>query len=498
MMSNYKKPYIAQLEVTDFPKNFTSKDYGYVITAKGEGFKTYTSKYLYFNKNKTIKINVINKNVKVQVDIFKNGNEWQGGAILKHFPSDSENSYNTYSLKSTEAKAKQSENNIKETYLSQGLEVGWLLIKKKETVDSLLKRIYIKPPTTREYSIFRNNNAHIQNLNEKNVNTVLQPCQIVIISNKYGNYPALNEYKKLAFSIEEKIKKLKMMDTFDPEFFAQNYELLFDYWEQANEMILANEIPVDKVAEFKKSYCDPDKEDSALEQVEDKAGGAMGYVEAKDNGNRKLKADEIKVLKEESIKKAKKIADEIDKAYKIELKNNSPLARPVNSKKFRQKYIKLFNQLDEIAKNDFQAIKKVNYSPALKNFLKNDILLRDEAFKGGLKMYDKMIMDLGKVSAGLKDAKRMVIGLGIAVGAVEVLDAYGTGDKELGTKVLLAESAKFAGGLLGGALAGAGAVLIVGSTGGTAIVVIAVASYYGGKYVGDGAKDLVAKKVGIC
>ena len=113
-------------------------------------------------------------------------------------------------------------------------------------------------------------------------------------------------------------------------------------------------------------------------------------------------------------------------------------------------------------------------------------------------MYDKMIMDLGKVSAGLKDAKRMVIGLGIAVGAVEVLDAYGTGDKELGKKVLLAESAKFAGGLLGGALAGAGAVLIVGSTGGTAIVVIAVASYYGGKYVGDGAKDLVAKKVGIC
>ena len=167
MMSNYKKPYIAQLEVTDFPKNFTSKDYGYVITAKGEGFKTYTSKYLYFNKNKTIKINVINKNVKVQVDIFKNGNEWQGGAILKHFPSDSENSYNTYSLKSTEAKAKQSENNIKETYLSQGLEVGWLLIKKKETVDSLLKRIYIKPPTTREYSIFRNNNAHIQNLKKK-------------------------------------------------------------------------------------------------------------------------------------------------------------------------------------------------------------------------------------------------------------------------------------------------------------------------------------------
>ena len=84
------------------------------------------------------------------------------------------------------------------------------------------------------------------------------------------------------------------------------------------------------------------------------------------------------------------------------------------------------------------------------NFLKNDIILRDEAFKGGLKMYDKMIMDLGKVSAGLKDAKRMVIGLGIAVGAVEVLDAYGTGDKELGKKVLLAESAKFAGGLLGG------------------------------------------------
>lgn len=497
-MGNYKKPYIAQLLVTDFPKNFNSKDYGYVITAKGEGYKTYNSGYLYFKNNKTIRVNVLSSRVVVQVDIFKNGNIWQGGAILKHFSSESKKPYNTFSLKSTQSKTEKKENNIKKTYLSQDLEVGWLLIKREETVESLLKRIYIKSPTTREYSIFRNNNSHIQNLDEKNINTILEPSQVVIISNKYGNYPPLNEYKKLAFSIEEKIKKLKIMDKFDPLFFAQNYELLFDYWKEANDMILANELPEDRVAKFKKVYCATDTEDTTLEKVEDKAGAIMGYVEAKDSGSRKLRADEIQTVKEEAIKKAKKIADEIDKAYKNELRNNSPLSRPINSKKFRQKYIKLFNQLDEIAKNDFHAVKQVNYSPALKNFLKNDILLRDEAFKGGLKMYDKMIMDLGKVSAGIKDAKRLVIGLGVSVGAIEVLEAYGTGDNELGKKVLLAESAKFTGGVIGGAIAGGGAALIIGTTGGTAIVVIAVVSYYGAKYTGDGAKELVSKRVGIC
>ncbi|MEB6479300.1 hypothetical protein [Acinetobacter vivianii] len=73
-----------------------------------------------------------------------------------------------------------------------------------------------------------------------------------------------------------------------------------------------------------------------------------------------------------------------------------------------------------------------------------------------------------------------------------------SGNKELAKKVTYVETAKFVGGLVGGAVASAGAVLIVGSTGGGAIVVIAIAAYFGGKYTGDITKDIVANKVGIC
>jgi BMFP domain-containing protein YqiC len=43
-------------------------------------------------------------------------------------------------------------------------------------------------------------------------------------------------------------------------------------------------------------------------------------------------------------------------------------AKSCNRQKFRKKYIKLFNELDAVAKKDFQAVKQVNYSPALKRF----------------------------------------------------------------------------------------------------------------------------------
>jgi hypothetical protein len=69
---------------------------------------------------------------------------------------------------------------------------------------------------------------------------------------------------------------------------------------------------------------------------------------------RTLKANEVKELKEEAIKKANNIAKKIDQAYVYEESIRSPLARAVNRQKFRKKYIKLFNELDAVAKKDFK------------------------------------------------------------------------------------------------------------------------------------------------
>lgn len=498
-MTKYTDRHVAQLEITEFPKPYTAKNYAYVITAKAEGLKTYVSGLLNFKNNKTIQIDVASKDVIVQVDIFLNNtSKWQRGAILKHHKADAGVKIDKISLKSTQALNSNKENHIKTVYMKEGVEVGWLLIRKDESVDALLKRIYLYQPTTKEFSIFKNNNAHITELSSNGLMTILKPCQVVILSNKYGNDTKLSEYRNLARSIEEKLKTLKKIDKFDAKFLAENYELLYDYWDMAQEMVLANEVPKDKVAEFKKVYCDVDREDTTLEQAEDKTGAIVGYREEKDKASRTLKANEIKEIKENAIKKVNNIAKKIDQAYAYEESIKSPLARAVNREKFRQKYINLFNELDAVAKQDFHAVKQVNYSPALKRFLKTDILLRDDAFRGGLKALDQKILDLGKISAGLKDAKRLVVGLGVAIGAVQVLEAYATGDKELTRKVAYVETAKFAGGMVGGALSGFIAGIVVGTSGTGAIVIIAIAAYYGGKQSGDLIQKKASRYLEIC
>lgn len=499
-MAKYSQPKFAQAVLKNLPKHIALSRLKYVITAKtSEAKSTYVSKLTPFNKfMKTHKIEVNYDTAVVQVDIFLD-DKWYQGAILPHLAQSESGKFTEIKFKYHHSKSSPiEENKIQKVYIKEGMEVGWLLIREDETVDALLKRIYAYHPTVKEFSIFKNNNAHLPELSTNGPMTVLKPCQVVILSNKYGNDPKLSEYKQLASSVESKLKLLRKIDKFDAKFLAHNYELLYDYWNMAQEMVLANEVPKDKVAEFKKVYCDADREDTTLEKVEDKAGAIVGYREEKDRDLRTLKANEVKELKEEAIKKANNIAKKIDQAYVYEESIRSPLARAVNRQKFRKKYIKLFNELDAVAKKDFQAVKQVNYSPALKRFLKTDILLRDEAFKDGLKAFDQKILDLGKISAGLKDAKRLVIGLGVAVGVVQVLEAYATGEKELAKKVAYVETAKFAGGMAGGALGGFIAGIVVGTSGGGAIVIIAIAAYYGGKQTSDLIEEKASRYLEIC
>lgn len=52
---------------------------------------------------------------------------------------------------------------------------------------------------------------------------------------------------------------------------------------------------------------------------------------------------------------------------------------------------------------------------AMRKYMKTDSLIRSDAVRGGLKHYDKMIVDLGKISVGLRMGKQLVVGLGASI-----------------------------------------------------------------------------------
>lgn len=495
-MTQYKPQKIAGLKLYNLPKNASINHYRYTIELESSETTTFSDKKKRpFNKNnETEKIYINHSETKVCVTIYQ-GDKIIRSLILRHYDQKS-GTLDSYNLQGGSTVNSTKENHIKEHYIDEKIEVGWLLIRKSETVDSLLKRIYKNPPTLKEFSLFRNNNIHIKDIENKNVNTVLLPSQVVILSNKYGNDSNLNHYKKLAKSIEEKRQKLSQYDDFDGVLLSENYELLSDYWQYANEMVLSTEIPEDKVATFKKRYCGDDG--SFIEDTEKTTAAVVGYIDEKDKVNRALKENEILKVKEDAIKKANAIGVKIDSAYKYEKSINSELSRASNFKRFRKKYRKFYYELDQIAKSDFQAVEKVNYNPALKKHFKDYTLLRNSGFRGGLKRYDEMIEKLGRISTGLKQGKFLVVGLGISISALNILEAYSTGDDELAKKVLKIEGGAMLAGAVAGFVVAGAVVLIIGTGGSMSPFVIAAGSAVIGNISSDKAKDYLAEKAGVC
>nr|WP_317200937.1 hypothetical protein [uncultured Psychrobacter sp.] len=96
-------------------------------------------------------------------------------------------------------------------------EVAWYLVKKKETVDSFLKRALLHTPTQMDKGIFLANNTHL-------IGTPyleLQPGDIVVLSNTTNpNSTELTKMKIYAKTAKSKIEELKKTRGFDPELFA--------------------------------------------------------------------------------------------------------------------------------------------------------------------------------------------------------------------------------------------------------------------------------------
>ncbi|MDH1917254.1 hypothetical protein N5D81_15045, partial [Acinetobacter junii] len=347
-MAKYSQPKLAQAVLKNLPKHIALSRLKYVITAKtSEAKSTYVSKLTPFNKfMKTHKIEVNYDTVVVQVDIFLD-DKWYQGAILPHLAQSESGKFTEIKFKYHQSKSSPiEENKIQKVYIKEGMEVGWLLIREDETVDALLKRIYAYHPTVKEFSIFKNNNAHLPELSTNGPMTVLKPCQVVILSNKYGNDPKLSEYKQLARSIEEKLNLLRKSSNFDAAFFAANYELLYDYWSHATEMALANlsdQKKVITVDEFRKEYCRGD--DDLLDQVEERTGQIVDSADQKSERDRKLKKNQLLVMKETSLEKVIKSNDAIMAAYQSEQLMKSKYANPKHFSDFKKKHASLYRQL---------------------------------------------------------------------------------------------------------------------------------------------------------
>lgn len=515
-MAKYPQPKLAQAVLKNVPKHIALPRLKYVITAKtSEAKSTYVSKLTPFNKfMKTHKIEVNYDTAVVQVDIFLD-DKWYQGAILPHLAQSESGKFTEIKFKYHQAQSSPiEENKIQKVYIKEGMEVGWLLIREDETVDALLKRIYAYPPTAKEFSIFKNNNAHLPELSTNGPMTVLKPCQVVILSNKYGNDPKLSEYKQLASSVEDKLKLLRKSSNFNAAFFAANYELLYDYWSHATEMALANVSDQKKVVtvdEFRKEYCQGD--DDLLDQVEERTGQIVDSAEQKSERDRKLKKNELLIMKETSLEKVIKSNDAIMAVYQSEQLMKSKYANPKHFSDFKKKYASLYSQLGTALK-DMHVVEPQTQIPLMRKYMKTDSLIRSDAVRGGLKHYDKMIVDLGKISIGLRMGKQLVVGLGAAIFFKNTVDAYNTGDMELTKKVAMIEGSKIAGGVVGGwggKIVGGGFVYVIGMAAGAVgytmtlpvsltitAVVVGTGIIVGGKYGSEYMEDLSKNITGIC
>lgn len=192
-------------------------------------------------------------------------------------------------------------------------------------------------------------------------------------------------------------------------------------------------------------------------------------------------------------------------------------AKPKHFSDFKKKHASLYRQLGTALK-DMHIVEPQTQIPLMRKYMKTDSLIRSDAVRGGLKHYDKMIVDLGKISVGLRMGKQLVVGLGAAIFLKNTMDAYNTGDMELTKKVAVIEGSKIAGGIIGGTVGNfggkvvaRGVIYIIGLVAGAAgytislpvsltitAVVIGAGVIGGGKYGADLAEDELKKRTGVC
>lgn len=496
-MAKYDSPRISQLYIEEVPHNLSIVKFKYKVTKKIGNKVIYTSKFMSFNKNKTFLIKVDDDSEKVQADVYLN-DKWFKGYILKHYKSDAEIKFDKASLKSTQSLNSENTGHIKELKLSQDAEVGWLLVKKEQTFDSLLKKIYKKVPTRSELDVFRHANAHISDLQDLNLNKKVMPGQIILITNKKHS-KQLSEHKKLALEAERIFQFLCSQEGFDPEFYANNFELLVDYLNLAKQVQIAKFEYLKTVDGHKEIYCG----DITLNKDAEALNAVGIYSDKFNEKNSKYNEKMTGRAREILVEQLNKDVLALQAAYQSELKNNTKYGNNKHHAAFRKKYYEIFLKIEQTVSNNFVVMKdNKEFSKTLKNIVKDTSGVRAPDFMGGLKFNVSLMEQIGRATISLKLGMKLVLYFYIAESATKVYGAYNTGDSEYAMKVTTVEvlylgtgyAAGMAGTWLGGLAGGAAAGALTGSqvglvlgipTGGTSVAIgAAIGGVVGGVAAG--------------
>ncbi|MNS86808.1 hypothetical protein D3C71_1282960 [compost metagenome] len=247
---------------------------------------------------------------------------------------------------------------------------------------------------------------------------------------------------------------MKRDKNFDEQFFAQNYEFLYDAVADKRTQLTHKNIFENNDHPLVQKF-DNDESDSAWGTVL-KSGidAAMSFSEG-------------------TTQKLYKVHGEIAQKLAEERAKGSSLANPKNFKAFRKKYAYLYDELNgESTKKIFrwdQSIKTNN----MRRMISQSSLARDATYKGGIKAYIEKMGEISKVGKAVQGGGYLFL----------ALDIYSAGDAivnakpEEKTRTTVVETSKIIGGLGGGAIA---SFIVLGVvTGGTGWVALGVAAGVG-------------------
>ena len=338
-------------------------------------------------------------------------------------------------------------------------EVAWYLVKKQESVDSFLTRIYINPYRKDVEEVnFRANNPHLKGNPVLN----LYPGDIVVLSNtSNSNSKELAKMKKEASEAMTKFASVKKEFGFDAESFAYNADMLQGMLMQADYVALTK----DPVKNLDTSSDGIDY--GTLAAVS--AGTSQGIVTFYENTNELVQKSYAKIYK----------------AMEYEISKESKLANPKNYKLFRQKYAKLFKDYDHKLSQKFFKFETGIQTNNLRRQINKNVFARSTSYKGGISAYTENLRNMGKISKFTWGGGNILVGISVAQAYMNIEDARKTGDSDHITKTAITETLKFGGSVGGGyygALAGS-AILAIAfgvSTGGLGFVVLGAGAVIGG------------------
>lgn len=480
-MTQYKPQKIAGLKLYNLPKNASINHYRYTVELESSETTTFSDKKKRpFNKNnETEKIYINHSETKVCVTIYQ-GDKRIRSLILRHYDQKS-GTLDTYNLQGDSGRNSTSTKHKLEVKYEQNAEVGWLLVKKEQTFDSLLKLVYKKVPTHSQLDIFRHANAHLSDLQDLNLNNKVKPGQIILITNKKSSQK-LTEYKKLALEAEKIFQIYYKKKGFDSEFYANNFELLLDYLAFAQQVKVV-EIEYRKTVEgHKDDYCG----DVTFNKKVEAANAVSMY-----SGESKEKFDSktVKLVEKNLLIGLQKDIDALKEARAVELKNKTKFVNPKHEAEFRRKNYHLYNNINKtLLKNFTQLHENKEFSRILKDIIKDTSGVRASNFMGGLKLNVRAMEDIAKATISLKIGGYIVLAYYVGESAMKVNGAYETGDMNYTAQVATVETMNISGGLLGGYLGAkigtavsiGGAIILGVATGGTAIIVIGALGAAGG------------------